>query len=39
MMIGNSNALVIMRIVELPDHFDQLLVDAAAEGFDTMSVA
>ncbi|SUB55816.1 Predicted acetyltransferase [Brucella anthropi] len=38
MMIGNSNALEVMRIVELPDHFDQLLVDAAAEGFDTMSV-
>ncbi|NTF83606.1 GNAT family N-acetyltransferase [Rhizobium rhizogenes] len=37
-MVGESGAVVVRRIVELPDQFDQLLVEAAAEGFDTMSV-
>lgn len=37
-MVGGSDAVVVRRIVELPDHFDQFLVEAAAEGFDTMSV-
>lgn len=37
-MVGDSDAVVVRRIVELPDHFDQFLVEAAAEGFDTRSV-
>ncbi|MCV0396354.1 MAG: GNAT family N-acetyltransferase [Rhizobiaceae bacterium] len=37
-MVGDSDAVVVRRIVELPDHFDQLLGEAAAEGFDAMSV-
>ncbi|TAU45467.1 N-acetyltransferase (plasmid) [Rhizobium leguminosarum] len=37
-MVGDSDAVVVRRIVELPDHFCQFLVEAAAEGFDTMSV-
>jgi hypothetical protein len=31
-MVGGSNAVVVRRIVELPDHFDQFLVEAAVEG-------
>ncbi|TAY52920.1 GNAT family N-acetyltransferase [Rhizobium leguminosarum] len=37
-MVGDSDAVVVRRIAELPDHFYQFLVEAAAEGFDTMSV-
>ncbi|WSG98787.1 hypothetical protein U8P76_30595 (plasmid) [Rhizobium johnstonii] len=37
-MVGDSDAVVVRLIGELPDHFDQFLVEAAVEGFDTMSV-
>ncbi|MBK0024512.1 GNAT family N-acetyltransferase [Ochrobactrum sp. S46] len=37
-MVGDSNAVVIRQIVELPVDFDRLLVEANAEGLDTMSV-
>jgi hypothetical protein len=38
MVSASGNAVVVRRIVELPDHFDQFLVEADSEGFDTMSV-
>jgi len=37
-MTGNSNAIVVRRIVELPTQLDQLLVEAEAEGFNMVSV-
>ncbi|WP_245504945.1 MULTISPECIES: hypothetical protein [Rhizobium] len=38
MVSDSGNGVVVRRIIELPDHFDQFLVEADAEGFDTMSV-
>ncbi|AUW45908.1 N-acetyltransferase [Rhizobium leguminosarum bv. viciae] len=37
MVSDSGNGVVVRRIIELPDHFDQFLVEADAEGFDTMS--
>jgi len=37
-MVDDSNAVVVRQIVELPEHFEQLFVEAATEGFDTISV-
>jgi GNAT superfamily N-acetyltransferase len=35
---SDSDAIVVSRIVALPHHFDQLLSEAAAEGFGNMAV-
>jgi len=37
-MVSDTNAVVVRRIFELPENFDQFLHEAAAEGFDNMSV-
>ena len=37
-MVSERDAVEVRRIFELPDHFDKLLKEAAAEGFDNMSV-
>lgn len=37
-MTAHINAVVIRKIVELPDQFDQLQLEAEAEGFNMVSV-
>ncbi|WP_327211219.1 GNAT family N-acetyltransferase [Rhizobium leguminosarum] len=37
-MMGDRDAVVVRQIVELPDQFDQLLLEAEAEGFEMISV-
>lgn len=33
-MVSDTNAVVVRRIFELPENFEQFLHEAAAEGFD-----
>lgn len=37
-MVSDSDIVAVRRIVELPDRFDQFVIEAAAEGFNNMSV-